>query len=318
MRTTAQSPNRVRRASERVRPVTFQRRTSPSIDPGQGSQDRRRRGAEVAPPCEAHPIGLDDRGTVRLTWRELAEREEGRLQYPGSRLLDQSGFNEDDGWGFDRLLKSAMLQRRWAADAEADQVLEWFHEQLTARGWELHSIRRATEEIPLAAAFYRRGSAGFVVVVVGRAADRPASMYWPSKWWPMKGFTTTLRSMTAPPKTLEPRTRFHVDRAEHAWPRDAGHATRTYMSAVPYREANRSQSADRSDSVLKIEHRYGTSRIVTFIPNPTMVLASATEWGSGWGRTGLAGTLPSKMPRLGRIGFALAAITRANGIGAIG
>lgn len=134
----------------------------------------------------------------------------------------------------------------------------------------------------------------------------------------MKGFTTTLRSMTAPPKTLEPRTRFHVDRAEHAWPRDAGHATRTYMSALPYREANRSQSADRSDSVLKIEHRYGTSRIVTFIPNPTMVLASATEWGSGSGRTGLAGTLPSKMPRLGRIGFALAAITRANGVGAIG
>ena len=120
-------------------------------------------------------MGLDDRGTVRLTWRELAEQEEGRLQYPGSRLLDQSGFNEGDGWGFDRLLKSAMLERRWAADAETDQVLEWYLEQLTARGWELHSNRRASEEIPLAAAFYRRGSAGFVVVVVGRAADRPES-----------------------------------------------------------------------------------------------------------------------------------------------
>jgi hypothetical protein len=165
-----------------VRPVTFQRRTSPSIDPDRILKTVDVPGAEVAPPCEAHPMGLDDRGTVRLTWRELAEREEGRLHYPASRLLDQSGFNEGDGWGFDRLLKSAMLQRRWAADAEAHQVLEWFHEQLTARGWELHSNRRATEEIPLAAAFYRRGSAGYIVVVVGRAADRPASMYWPSKW----------------------------------------------------------------------------------------------------------------------------------------
>jgi hypothetical protein len=55
--------------------------------------------------------------------------------------LDQSGFNKGDGWGFDRLLKSAMLQRRWAADAEADQVLEWFLERLTARGWELHAIK---------------------------------------------------------------------------------------------------------------------------------------------------------------------------------
>ena len=127
-------------------------------------------------------MGLDDPGTVRLTWRELAEREEGRLQYPGSRLLDQSGFNEGDGWGFDRLLKSAMLQRRWAADAETDHVLEWYLEQLTARGWELHSNRRASEEIPLAAAFYRRGSAGFVVVVSRRAADTPASMCWPSTW----------------------------------------------------------------------------------------------------------------------------------------
>jgi hypothetical protein len=48
-----------------------------------------------------------------------------------------------------------------------------------------------------------------------------------------------------------------------------------------------------------------------------MVLASATEWGSGSGRTGIAGTLPSKMPRSGRHGFALAAITRANGVGSI-
>jgi hypothetical protein len=36
---------------------------------------------------------------------------------------------------------------------------------------------------------------------------------------------------------------------------DAGHVSAAYMSALPYREANRSQSADRSDFVLKIEHR---------------------------------------------------------------
>jgi hypothetical protein len=147
-------------------------------------------------------MGFDDRGTVQLTWRELAEREEGRLQYPGSRLLDQSGFNEGDGWGFDRLLKSAMLQRRWAADAEADQVMEWFLEQLTARGWELHSNRRASEEMPLAAAFYRRGSAGFVVVVLGRAADRPASMSWPPKWLADEGLQYDVSFNDSSPQRL--------------------------------------------------------------------------------------------------------------------
>ena len=101
--------------------------------------------------------------------------------WPGRTSVKTSA--EGDGWGFDRLLKSAMLERRWAADAETDQVLEWYLEQLTARGWELRSNRRASEELPGAAAFYRRGSAGFVVVVVGHAADRPASKeYWPPKW----------------------------------------------------------------------------------------------------------------------------------------
>jgi hypothetical protein len=43
---------------------------------------------------------------------------------------------------------------------------------------------------------------------------------------------------------------------------DAGHFSAAYMSALPYREANRSQSADRSDSVLKIEHRVVYPRVV--------------------------------------------------------
>jgi hypothetical protein len=93
-----------------------------------------------------------------------------------------------------------MLERRWAADAETDQVLEWYLDQLTARGWEIHSNRRASEEIPLAAAFYRRGSAGFVVVVVGRAADRPASMYWPSAWLADEGLQYAVSFDDSSPK----------------------------------------------------------------------------------------------------------------------
>jgi hypothetical protein len=140
--------------------------------------------------------------------------------------LDQSGFTEGDGWGFDRLLKSAMLQRRWAADAEADQVLEWFLERLTARSWELHSNQRASEEAPLAAAFYRRGSAGFVVVVRGRAADRPASsMYWPSAWLADEGLQYDVSFDDISPKDSRTADGVHVDRADRARTRHAGDAS---------------------------------------------------------------------------------------------
>ena len=44
--------------------------------------------------------------------------------------------------------------------------------------------------------------------------------------------------------------------------REASHFLGTYMSALPNREANCSQNADRSDSVLKIEHRVVYPRVV--------------------------------------------------------
>jgi integrase len=42
-----------------------------------------------------------------ISWRELAAREEGQLHLPGSGSVEEVGYNEDQGWGFDRLQKLA-------------------------------------------------------------------------------------------------------------------------------------------------------------------------------------------------------------------
>jgi hypothetical protein len=100
-----------------------------------------------------------------LSWQELAAREEGGLRLPGSRLVDEVGYNEGKGWGFDGLQKSAMYQTHWTVDAATDGVHEWFRRQLNPRGWELHSSQRGPVDAPTEADFYRRRAAHFILRV---------------------------------------------------------------------------------------------------------------------------------------------------------
>lgn len=58
-----------------------------------------------------------------------------------------------------------MYQSHWTGDAEGGEVEEWFRQQLTARGWELHSSRRGSVDRPGEVDFYRRGAAHFILGV---------------------------------------------------------------------------------------------------------------------------------------------------------
>ena len=110
-------------------------------------------------------MGIDERGFSGISWLELASRDEGGLRLPGSRFVEEVGYNEGEGWGFDHLQKSAMYQRHWTVDAEANDVEEWFREQLTSRGWELHTSQRRPAGVPIDADFYGRGPATFILRV---------------------------------------------------------------------------------------------------------------------------------------------------------
>ncbi len=71
-----------------------------------------------------------------ITKQQLAERQEAKLHYPGARLVAQEAHDEGDSWGTARLSKNAMLRHRWAFDANADSVLNWYEERLIRLGWE--------------------------------------------------------------------------------------------------------------------------------------------------------------------------------------
>ena len=43
-------------------------------------------------------MGIDEPEVARITWRDLAAREEGQLRFPESRLVDRAGYNEGQGW----------------------------------------------------------------------------------------------------------------------------------------------------------------------------------------------------------------------------
>ena len=113
-----------------------------------------------------------------ITQAEMAAREEANLRYPASRLVEERGYDEGEGWGFDLLQKSAMLSRRWAVDADAGDVRSWYREQLTARGWEIQKWWPSSND-PVVADWYSKGSQTFVLRLFGRAAHRPFWLYWP-------------------------------------------------------------------------------------------------------------------------------------------
>jgi hypothetical protein len=110
-------------------------------------------------------MGSDEPGVSRISWQELAAREEGGLGLPGSRLVDRVGYNEGQGWGFDHVLKSAMYQTHWTVDATTDAVHEWFRRQLDSLGWELHSRVKGSVDAAGATDFYRKGAAHFILGV---------------------------------------------------------------------------------------------------------------------------------------------------------
>ena len=110
-------------------------------------------------------MGSDEPSVSRISWQELAAREEGGLRLPGSRLAERVGYDEGRGWGFDWLQKSAMYQTHWTVDAGTDAVHEWFRRRLDPLGWELHSSRRGSVDAPTGADFYRKGAAHFILRV---------------------------------------------------------------------------------------------------------------------------------------------------------
>jgi hypothetical protein len=76
-----------------------------------------------------NPVG----GRSVITKEQLAEREEAKLHYPGARLVAQEAHDEGDSWWRS---KNAMLRRRWAFDANADSVVNWYKKRLLRLGWE--------------------------------------------------------------------------------------------------------------------------------------------------------------------------------------
>jgi hypothetical protein len=95
-------------------------------------------------------------GDSGVSKEELAAREEASLAFPGSALLEESGHDEGEGWGFDNMALTAMLRRRYATEAEPSAVVDWFNAKLSARGWRLaltrpdyHSYTRESEVLLL-------------------------------------------------------------------------------------------------------------------------------------------------------------------------
>jgi hypothetical protein len=76
----------------------------------------------------------DDQERERISWQSLAAAE-AQLSFPGSTLTDERHHDEGEGWGFDNTQLDAMLYRHWAVVAEPSDVLTWFRDELTARGW---------------------------------------------------------------------------------------------------------------------------------------------------------------------------------------
>jgi hypothetical protein len=48
-------------------------------------------------------------GESGVSKEELAAREGASLAFPGSALLEESGHDEGEGWGFDNMALTAML-----------------------------------------------------------------------------------------------------------------------------------------------------------------------------------------------------------------
>jgi hypothetical protein len=106
-------------------------------------------------------------GKSGVSKEELAAREEASLAFPGSALLEEKGYNEGEGWGFDGMALTAMLTRRYATDAEDTVVVDWFNTELSARGWRPALTRPDYHS-------YKRGSEVFLLLLLGKP-ERPTT-----------------------------------------------------------------------------------------------------------------------------------------------
>jgi hypothetical protein len=116
-----------------------------------------------------------------ITWESLAASAEGNLRFPGSTLVEEEHHDEGEGWGFDNVTMSAMLNRHWTVDAEPDEVMDWFSRELVARGW---TARGSAPFKPglIGHSFFGRENSDFTLRVIGRTETRPSWTFWRRSW----------------------------------------------------------------------------------------------------------------------------------------
>lgn len=68
-----------------------------------------------------------------MSKEEMAARPEAQLEYPGSMLVWERGW--DEGEGLNDFDKSAAITRWRKVDAAPEAIQAWYREQLEARGW---------------------------------------------------------------------------------------------------------------------------------------------------------------------------------------
>lgn len=54
-------------------------------------------------------------GKSGVSKEALAAREEASLAFPGSDLLEEKGYNEGEGWGFDGMAKREQTMKRFVS-----------------------------------------------------------------------------------------------------------------------------------------------------------------------------------------------------------
>jgi len=117
-----------------------------------------------------------------ITWKALSTTEEGSLSFPGSILVDERHHDEGEGWGFDASQLSAMLYRSYGVDAQPSEIMSWFEEQLTMRGWTPKAGEPFKSGVSMGYSSYSWERRNFFLRVFGRAEERPPWTFWRSSW----------------------------------------------------------------------------------------------------------------------------------------
>jgi hypothetical protein len=123
----------------------------------------------------------DDQDREHISWESLAASEVAKLRFPGSTLVEETHHNEGEGWGFDNSQLDAMLLRQWAADAEPDDVMGWFREAVTARGWtagESHPFEPGN----MGFSSFSRENSHLMLRVFGTGESKAWWTYWRKSW----------------------------------------------------------------------------------------------------------------------------------------